>query len=69
MFTQLKLESQKLVRARRVWLSFIALTAFVVLMLWGFYTYAEKKSGAGATAGFKYTYESKNYFNGLTFAL
>jgi len=69
MFTQVKLETQKLVRSRSFWLSFIALTAFVVLMLWGFYTYAEKKAGAGATAEFKYTYESKSYFNGLTFAL
>ena len=38
-------------------------------MLWGFYTYAERKAGEQATAQFKYTYESKSYFNGLTFAL
>jgi ABC-2 type transport system permease protein len=69
MFTQVKLEVQKLIRSRSFWLSFIALTTFVVLMLWGFYTYAEKKAGEGATAQFKYTYESKSYFNGLTFAL
>jgi len=38
-------------------------------MLWGFYSYAGKKDGGQATAQFKYTYESKSYFNGLTFAL
>ena len=69
MFTQVKLEILKLVRSRSFFLSFIALTIFVVLMLWGFYTYAERKAGEQATAQFKYTYESKSYFNGLTFAL
>jgi len=69
MFTQLKLEGLKLIRSRSFALSFIALTVFVVLMLWGFYTYAERKAGEQATAQFKYTYESKSYFNGLTFAL
>ena len=69
MFTQLRLETLKLVRSRSFLLSFIALTSFVALMLWGFYTYAERKAGEQATAQFKYTYESKSYFNGLTFAL
>lgn len=69
MFTQVKLEILKLVRSRSFLLSFIALSTFVVLMLWGFYTYAERKAGEGTTAQFKYTYESKSYFNGLTFAL
>src|SRR5688572_19084304 len=69
MFTQLRFEALKLIRSRSLWLSLIALTIFVMLMLWGFYTYAEKKAGSGATAQFKYTYESKSYFNGLTFAL
>ena len=69
MFTQVKLEVLKLIRSRSFFLSFIALTAFVALMLWGFYTYAERKAGEQATAQFKYTYESKSYFNGLTFAL
>ena len=69
MFTQVKLEFLKLIRSRSFFLSFIALTSFVVLMLWGFYTYAERKAGEQATAQFKYTYESKSYFNGLTFAL
>ena len=69
MITQLKLEVLKLIRARSFLLSFIALTTFVALMLWGFYSYAERKAGEQVTAQFKYTYESKSYFNGLTFAL
>jgi ABC-2 type transport system permease protein len=69
MITQFKLEVLKLIRARSFVLSFVSLTIFVALMLWGFYTYAERKAGEQATAQFKYTYESKSYFNGLTFAL
>jgi len=69
MFRQLKLESLKLIRSRSFLLSFVSLTAFVALMLWGFYSYAQSKGGEQATAQFKYTYESKSYFNGLTFAL
>jgi ABC-2 type transport system permease protein len=38
-------------------------------MLWGFYSYAERKMGSQALQQFKYTYESKSYFNGLTMAL
>jgi ABC-2 type transport system permease protein len=69
MFTLLKLELEKLFRARSFYLSFIVLVGFVVLMLWGFYTYAARKTGGEAVEQFKYTYESKQYFNGLTFAL
>src|SRR5258707_10032924 len=69
MITQLKLEFIKLIRSRNFLLSFITLTAFVALMLWGFYSYAERKAGEQVTQQFKYTYESKSYFNGLTFAL
>jgi ABC-2 type transport system permease protein len=69
MITQLRLEFLKLIRSRSFLLSFIALTIFVALMLWGFYSYAEAKAGEQVTAQFKYTYESKTYFNGLTFAL
>ena len=69
MITQIRLEAQKLIRARSFYFSFIALATFVALMLWGFYTYAARKGGESATAQFKYTYESKSYFNGLTFAL
>lgn len=69
MLTLLKLELEKLLRARSFYLSFMVLVAFVALMLWGFYTYAERKTGGHAVEQFKYTYESKQYFNGLTFAL
>jgi len=69
MFTLLKLELEKLVRARSFYLSFIVLVGFVALMLWGFYTYTARKTGGEAVEQFKYTYESKQYFNGLTFAL
>ena len=69
MFTQLKLEFVKLIRSRSFLLSFIALAAFVLLMLWGFYSYVQHKAGEQATSQFKYTYESKSYFNGFTFAL
>src|SRR5258705_10463567 len=69
MLTLLKLELEKLLRAKSFYLSFIMLIGFVVLMLWGFYTYAERKSGGQVVEQFKYKYESKQYFNGLTFAL
>ena len=69
MIAQLRLEFLKLIRSRSFLLSFIALAAFVALMLWGFYSYAERKAGQEVTQQFKYTYESKSYFNGLTFAL
>jgi ABC-2 type transport system permease protein len=69
MLTQLRLEFVKLVRSKSFYLSFAALAGFVALMLWGFYSYAERKTGGQAAEQFKYTYESKSYFNGLTFAL
>ena len=69
MLTQLRLESAKLFRSRGFALSFAALAGFVALMLWGFYTYAQRKTAGQAGEQFRYTYESKSYFNGLTFAL
>jgi ABC-type transport system involved in multi-copper enzyme maturation permease subunit len=69
MITQLRLEILKLVRSRGFYLSFVALSAFVLLMLWGFYSYAQQKTSGLATQQFKYTYKSKSYFNGLTFTL
>ena len=65
----LKLELEKLFRSKGFYLSFAVLVGFVALMLWGFYTYAARKTGGQAVEQFKYTYESKEYFNGLTFAL
>lgn len=68
-FKLLRFEFIKLIRARSFVLSLVALTAFVGLMLWGFYSYAERKMGSQAVEQFKYTYESKSYFNGMTMAL
>jgi ABC-2 type transport system permease protein len=68
-FTQIKFEILKLARSRTVTLSLVSLVAFVGLMLWGFYSYAQRKMGTQAAEQFRYTYESKSYFNGLTFAL
>ena len=69
MFTQLRIEFFKLVRSKSFYLSFVSLAGFFLLMLWGFYSYAERKTGGQAAEQFKYTYESKSYFNGMTFAL
>jgi len=69
MIIQIRVELLKLVRSKGFYLSFAALSAFVSLMLWGFYSYAEQKTSGQATEQFKYTYESKSYFNGLTFTL
>jgi ABC-type transport system involved in multi-copper enzyme maturation permease subunit len=69
MFNQLRFELLKLGRSKGFYLSFAALSAFVLLMLWGFYSYAQQKTGGLATEQFKYTYESQSYFNGLTFTL
>jgi ABC-2 type transport system permease protein len=69
MITQLRLELLKLARSKAFYLSFAALSGFVLLMLWGFYSYAQQKTSGLAIEQFKYTYESKSYFNGLTFTL
>src|SRR5215831_1789944 len=69
MLSQIKIETIKLVRNRNFYLGFAALVVFIGLMLWGFYSYAEEKTGGQATQQFKYTYESTSYFNGLTFSL
>lgn len=69
MITQLRIELLKLIRSKGFYLSFAALSAFVLLMLWGFYSYAQQKTSGLAGGQFKYTYESTSYFNGLTFTL
>jgi hypothetical protein len=69
LITQLRLELLKLIHSKGFYLSFAALCAFVLLMLWGFYSYAQQKTNGLATEQFKYTYESRSYFNGLTFTL
>ena len=54
-------------RSRRPLLAVGSLTFFLVLMLVGFYTYAQTETGGEAE--FRYTFENSSYFNGLTFAL
>ena len=44
-----------------------AVLFFLTLMLVGFYTYA--KTETSGEADFRYTFENRSYFNGLTFAL
>lgn len=63
----LRLENLRLWRSRRPYLAAFGLAFFLVLMLVGFYTYAQTKTSGGADFG--YTYENRSYFNGLTFAL
>lgn len=63
----LALETLRLVRARRPLVAAGALALFLVLMLVGFYTYAQSRTGG--TAEFRTTFENRSYFNGLTFAL
>lgn len=54
-------------RSRRPVLALASLAFFLVLMLVGFYTYAQTETGGDAE--FRYTFENSSYFNGLTFAL
>jgi ABC-2 type transport system permease protein len=61
------LELLKLWRSRRIWIAVFALTLFLALMLFGFYTYAVNETRGNVE--FRYTFENESYFNGLTFAL
>ena len=63
----LRQEIFKLLRSKLLYLSFMMLVTFVLLMLWGFYTYSLRKTGGQVE--FKYTYENPSYFNGLIFTL
>lgn len=62
-----RLELLRLVRSRRPWTGALTCAFFLFLMLVGFYTYAQ--SHTGGQAEFRYTFENRSYFNGLTFAL
>lgn len=63
----LRLEALRLRRSRRPLVAAAALTFFLVLMLLGFYTYAQNRTGD--QAAFRYTFENSSYFNGLTFSI
>lgn len=62
-----RLELLRLVRSRRPWIAAATVAFFLLLMLAGFYLYAENETGGAAE--FRYTFENRSYFNGLTFAL
>lgn len=63
----IRFESLKLFRSRRPWIAVFALFSFLVLMLLGFWFYAEDQTGG--EVDFRYTFENRSYFNGLTFAV
>ncbi|UCD78944.1 MAG: ABC transporter permease subunit [Desulfobacterales bacterium] len=62
-----RFEIIKLIRSWRPAVAGAALALFLTLMLFGFYTYAAKETGGQVQ--FRYTFENRSYFNGLTFAL
>ncbi len=62
-----RLECVRMLRSRRPALAVASLVFFLALMLLGFYTYAQTQTGG--EVDFRYTYENRSYFNGLTFAL
>jgi len=62
-----RLESLRLVRSRRPLAAAGALLLFLLLMLLGFWNYAESRTNGAAE--FRYTFENRSYFNGLVFAL
>jgi ABC-2 type transport system permease protein len=63
----LRLHLVRLARARRPVAAALLMVLFLGLMLLGFWTYAQDKSGGRAE--FRYTYENESYFTGLTFAV
>ncbi len=63
----LAFELKKLWRSRRPWMALAAIAFFLVLMLLGFWLYADKQTGGEAE--FRYTFENESYFNGLTFTV
>ncbi len=62
-----RFETLKLIRSRRPLIAVAALLLFLALMLIGFYTYAQNETGG--QAAFRYTFENRSYFNGLTFGI
>jgi len=62
-----RLEVLRLVRSRRPHLAVLSIAFFLILMLVGFYTYAQTQTRG--QVDFRYTFENRSYFNGLTFAI
>jgi len=54
-------------RSRRPLVALASVVLFLGLMLLGFWTYAETRTGGDIE--FHYTFENRSYFNGMTFAL
>lgn len=63
----MRFEMLKLSRSGRPVVAAVSLALFLVLMLVGFYTYAQNETGGHVD--FRYTFENRSYFNGLTFAI
>lgn len=63
----IRLELLKLRRSRRPLLALLSIGVFLTLMLVGFWTYAENLTGGQVE--FRYTFENRSWFNGLTFTL
>ncbi len=63
----MRFEMLKLSRSGRPVVAAVSLALFLVLMLVGFYTYAQNETGG--QVDFRYTFENRSYFNGLTFAI
>lgn len=66
-WTLIRLEIMKLRRNRAVALGLGSLVAFLLLMLWGFYSYASRQTGGLSL--FREAAEHPTYFNGLLFSL
>ncbi|WP_372366714.1 ABC transporter permease [Candidatus Uabimicrobium sp. HlEnr_7] len=62
-----KFEYHKLKRSHRPFYSMLSIILYLFFILFGFYTYAQTQTGG--QVNFRYTFENRSYFNGLTFAL
>jgi ABC-2 type transport system permease protein len=65
--TLIRLEIMKLRRNRAVAVGLGSLLAFLILMLWGFYSYASRQTGGLSL--FREAADHPTYFNGLLFSL
>ena len=66
LFTLMRIELLKLRKSRSVTVGLVSLVFFVLLMVWGFYSYAMRQTGGDSI--FRVAVET-GYFNGLLFSL